>query len=487
MKKTRFFLFYLVISLFSWSCESPVEPNPDNTDDTQPEVTLTDPGAPRSSDYLYDVQTLSEIKLSVSLNDWNEFLTNYDLDTRNNVYVPATFTYSKDGDTFMIDSVGIRLRGNTSRRRPEGNGGEMHTANQTDWHHVHFQVKFDEYKNKVTFCGSDRVILKWHKDDGAYCREVYSYDLFRRFGVWTAPRATYTRMSVHVEGDDRPAYFGVYVLVEGVNDSFLKNRKEAGLFKSKNGNLWKAAWGANLSPSSMNANNMGISIATVDNNVNFIYDLKTNKKTGLTAACTQLQRFVADMNALADGSTALKNFLEERVAVDQFLRAYAVNVMVGMWDDYWYNTNNYYFYFDEDNKFYFIPFDYDNTLGTSCIMENSGTQNLLNWGSLDNDRVLMRKVMSITDYKERYKAYIKDLADSNNDYFDANKSIARITAWHQMIAPYITNDTGEDMSINDVPASWGNCSFYRVLTGNEQGGSNGNANWFKTKIKSINF
>ena len=43
------------------------------------------------------------------------------------------------------------------------------------------------------------------------------------------------------------------------------------------------------------------------------------------------------------------------------------------------------------------------------------------------------------------------------------------------------------MELNDVPATWGNSSFYRLLTGNDQGGSNGEANWFKTKIKSIDF
>ena len=49
-----------------------------------------------------------------------------------------------------------------------------------------------------------------------------------------------------------------------------------------------------------------------------------------------------------------------------------------MWDDYWFNKNNFYFYFDSNGKFYFIPYDYDNTLGTSSGM-NSGTQDMLNW------------------------------------------------------------------------------------------------------------
>jgi spore coat protein CotH len=53
--------------------------------------------------------------------------------------------------------------------------------------------------------------------------------------------------------------------------------------------------------------------------------------------------------------------------VDLFLKTYAVSVIVGMWDDYWAdNGNNYYFYFDSDGKVYFIPYDYDNSMGITC-------------------------------------------------------------------------------------------------------------------------
>lgn len=487
--KKKSFVIACLFALLS-SCDPMILP-PDNNDipnDTTSVINANDPASPRGSDYLYDISAVSEIKLSVTVKDWNLFLTNYDLNSANNDYIPGTFTFQQGADVFHIDSVGIRLRGNTSRRRPEGATGELHQVENADWHHAHFQVKFDEYRKKIKFCGSDRVILKWFKDDAMYCREVYSYDLFRRFGVWIAPRVSYTRVSIDVEGDSKPAYFGVYAVIEGVNDAFLANRKDAGKLVSKNGNLWKASWGATLSPNSMSDDKMGVSVTSLNpsESVNYVYDLKTNKKTGLNAARTQLKEFVNTMNGLSSGSSALKTFLEERLDVDQFLRAYAVNVMVGMWDDYWNGQNNYYFYFDETNKFYFIPFDYDNTLGTSLGM-NAGTQNLLAWGRLDNERVLMRKVMSISEYKERYKNYIKELASADNDYFYTDKSITRIKAWHTMISPYLSNDTGEDMLLNDVPASWGNCHFYRLLTGDDEGGNKGDANWFKTKIGSINF
>lgn len=468
----------LVLLSFLWAACSIIE-NPEQPTEPNDTTTITTP-TNASLDYLFDINSLPEIEIDVTLDDWNQFLENYDQNENNGLYVPAKFIFKKDSDTFICDSVGLRLRGNTSRKRPEGNSGQMHTANNTDWQHCHFGIKFTEYTTGKKFCSTDRIVLKWHKDDAAYCREVYCYDLFRRFGVWSAPRASYARLSVWVEGDNKPAYYGVYVMIEGIQKSFLKNRTEAGVLSDKDGNLWKAAWGADLSNS--DASRMGVSDETHD----YVYALKTNEDTGLAAAKTQLQNFINNLSPKPSGSDELKAYLEENMDVDLFLRAYAVNVIVGMWDDYWHNNNNYYFYFDSQGKFYFIPYDYDNTLGTSYEI-NSGTQDMLHWGSREGDRLLMRKVLSITEYEDTYKAYIKELAAPENDYFDAEKSIARIKQWHQMISPYISNDTGEDMEINDIPAGWGNCSFYRLFSGNNMGGSNGDANFFTTKIKSINF
>ena len=57
-------------------------------------------------------------------------------------------------------------------------------------------------------------------------------------------------------------------------------------------------------------------------------------------------------------------------------------------------------------------------------------------------------------------------------------SVARIKAWQQQIISYISNDTGEDMSISDRPASWGNHSEYRLM-------DTGSNNFFKVKKSSI--
>ena len=395
--------------------------------------------------------------------------------------IPAHFSFKKGDEAFDLDSIGIRVRGNTSRRRPEGSYGQMHEAGKTDWHHCHFALRLDEYKEKQKFCGVDRFNLKWHKDDASYCREIYSYDLFKRFGVWSAPRASYCRVELYVEGDKEPAYLGVYVLLEAVHKDYLKERHKAGQLNGKGGNLWKASWGAELLDAS--SGRMGVEEVTLDPGTSkkYVYDLKTNKAE-LGEAKQQLRTFMSNLKNLKDDG--LKSWAEEHMYVDQFLRAYAVNVVVGMWDDYWKNTNNFYIYFDEQGKFLFIPYDYDNTLGTSGMMENSGTQNPMRWGEMDG-RPLVTQLLSIPEYNERYKGYLKELVNDAS-LFAYSGSRERIIQWQNMISGYVKNDTNEDMEVQDIPASWGNCHFYRLKSGNDLGGSNGSANFFLTKTRVIN-
>lgn len=461
---------YLCVTAFL-GCNPVIDPDP------EPEEKVYD------LDYLFDVDELAEITVNVKLKDWDDLLSYYDMNPNNEECVPATFVFKKGNDIFQLDSVGLRLRGNTSRRRPEGSTGKSHSANSTDWHHCHFGIKFGEYID-TTFCTADRIILKWHKDDAMYCREVYCYNLFRNYGVWTSPRASYTKLSIHVEGDSKPAYYGIYALIEGVNDSYLESRVAEGKILSKKANLWKASYGATFN--NISDGQMGVESISLDpsKSKSYVYDLKTNKKKGLDAAKAQLLEFSRQLKSLAAGSQELKTYLNSVMDIDLFLKTYAVNVVVGMWDDYWSNSNNFYFMFDSDGKFYFIPYDYDNTLGTSSMM-NSGTQDMTKWGALNDSRMLMYKVLSIPEFMEKYKADIKELVSTDKNYFTYNASLERITRWHNMISQYITNDTGEDMYITDVPASWGNCKFYRLRTGNEKGGESGDANFFLTKAAAV--
>ena len=408
----------------------------------------------KSLAYIFDINYIPETTIQVSTAEWNKILNYFDQNPDNEEYVICNFSFNKNGFTSFADSAGLRIRGNTSRRRPEGAKGQVHNATNPDWHHAHFALKFNKYVKGTDVKGIEKINMKWFKDDAMYVREVYCYDLFERFGVWTAPQSSYCRLNIKVTEDAKTAYFGIYQMVEPIDEDYLKHRKDK--FINTNGFLWKASWGADLV--NTDKSRMGIENITLTSTYTPVYDLKSNELY-LDSAKNQLVDFMTNLNSKS--GTALKTWLVSKMDVELFLKTYAVNVMCGMWDDYWGNKNNYYFYFDADGKFYFIPFDYDNTLGTSQIINNSGTQDLLNWGN--NANPLVKRIISIPEYELLYKSYIKELANINNDYFHFDKSTIRIKNWHEMIKNYISNDTGEDMTIVDKPASWGNCGFYRLL------------------------
>lgn len=477
MKLFQKYFVFLFSFLVIFSCRNTEVFSTEPEDPKLPEELLQQPyGVPyaltESQKYIYDIDATPEIMLEISKEEWNKILSYYDQNPQNEEYIVGNFSFNKNGTPEKLDSIGVRLRGNTSRRRPEGNNGEMHNSTNSDWKHASFTVNFKKYRKTQQFHDSEKVILKWFKDDANYVREVYSYDLFEKFGVWTAPQSSYCKLTIHIEGDAKPAYFGVYQMIEPVDDTYLKNRNL--FFATTTGNLWKANYGADLKNTSSAPDRMGIENITLTSNYSPVYDFK-GKSNNLINAKTQLVDFITQINSKS--GTDLQNYMASKMDVNLFLKTYAVNVTLGMWDDYWSNKNNFYFYFDSDNKFYFVPYDYDNTLGTSLLMADSGLQNPLQWGN-DTENPLVAKILTIPEYKTQYVKYLNDLIDKKYDLFYNNYSQQRILNWQGKISAFISNDTGEDMSLSDRPASWGNQSRYRLL-------SNDQNNFFAQKATAI--
>lgn len=432
--------------------------------------------------YVWNEETFPEITLTVSEEVWNQMLTTFDQNNRTKQYFKGNVKWSNGTEVYEFEDAGWRLRGNTSRRRPEGNGGEMHNGTNPDWHHFHTQLNFRKYvkDSAHTINGVRKMYLKWHKDDPMYVREMYCYDLFRRYGVWTAINDIYCRLWIQV-GNETPAYYGVYEMQETVDDEYLEVR--AHLFGGDKGNLWKCSYTSD-GPATLHydrdAHQDHLFGLDVDTDQEWTYELKTDNFS-FDSAKAQLIDFMQKLNTKS--GTELHDWLGEVIDIPLFLKTYAVNVTVGMWDDYWNNGNNYYMYFNaggtEGYRFYFIPYDYDNTLGTSqsCMrLSDSGRDTPLKWGT-NAQHPLVHRIIQFEDYKALYVGYLKELVDPAAGYFDYATSAARIRNWHSKIEPYVSNDTGEDMTIYDAPASWSNHGEYRLL---EDSGNN----FFKVKAES---
>lgn len=477
---TGFLMMTLCFSACNEMDPTPSEPDgteekPDTTEVVVPVTPgqINDPGIA----YLWDESIIPEITVSMTTDEWNRLLKRYDEFSHNVDYFHADFTYRKGNEVFEIEDGGIRLRGNTSRRRPEGNGGQEHDAVNPDWHHCHFGINFRKFHkdDEHTIKGIRKVNLKWFKDDPCYVRELFCYDLFRRYGIWTAAHDIYCRLWLKI-GDSEPAYYGVYQMIEPIDDEFIERRVD-GMFGNDKGFLWKCGYADG--PADLNGLDGSWSI-DLDNGVNYTYEFKGDEE-GYDAAKEQLEDFILKLQG--KGEESFYNWIKTVCDVEFLLKTYAVNVAVGMCDDHWNNGNNFYLYFNSKDKFdyqlFFLPYDYDNTLGTSWhigVTSDPGRQDPYNWGDTG---LLMERLMRFDEFRKIYRDALQELVDPENGLMGTDASMARIKAWQERISPYVSNDTGEDMSIYDKAADWGNLHDYKLMT-------KGNNNYFEVKTKTIN-
>ena len=419
---------------------------------------------------VFDDKALPELTLSFSLDQWNAFLQAYDQENQTKQYVPCNVDFLKDGSHYIVNDAGFRMKGQTSRVRPEGSAGQSHKAGATNWHHFHMGLNFRHFHKgdkDYDIKGVHRINLRFAHGDPSYIREKYSFDLLQRLGVWTALRTSWCRLYIHVDGDEKPAYYGVYLMTEAIDDEYLEDRPR---FGSASGNLWKGGWGGDL-------NGVEDWRFGLDENQTKTYQYEyKGEASDFEPAKAQLKDFIKNLMKL-EGS-AFDEWICSHCDINLLLKTYAVFVALGHWDDYWNNTNNFYLYFNSRDKekytMYMLPFDLDNTLGTSNkagVQTDSGRQDPYNWGL--TNCILISKILSRPQFRKIYTKYLRELSEDNSP-FCYESSMERINEWKDLISPWLNNDTGEDQVLRDRPAGWSNHQEYRIW-------EDGSTNWFRVK------
>lgn len=445
-----------------------------------------------SLNYIFGTDSVAEITLTISRKEWDKLCTNYDKNPKNEDCVHAGFEMKKGDNTWQISDIGMRLRGNTSRLRPQVDD---------KYYQAHFKLKFEEWcddsgeERKLAGCMKG-LNLKRFNEDPAYVREVFGYNYFRRNGIWTAPRAGYAHLFINIEEEDGTAKkldYGVYAMIEEINKQFLKERSESlqttgtlggGDFSDNKGDLWKCCWqssnGSSMATDYDGYRSFGVEEIFLDESksLRYDYDLKTNKDE-LVRARSSFIDFIEELNNLGS-EDEIKKFYESKMDVDLFLKTYACNVLLGMDDDYWRNHNNYYFYFDKNGKAYFIPYDYDNILGTNCFSDTA-TRNSLDWGEGVYKAPLIEKLLSVPEFKQKYVDYLLELTEENVFVTENQTEIKKLQDLVRDLTSsedIVYADTSE--AINDAVGSWcSNTGKYKLLDGDET------SNYFKAKANSV--
>ena len=135
--------------------------------------------------------------IDIVMDDWDEFIANA---TSEEYYTAAMVI---DGEAYK--NVGIRGKGNTS----------LSTVSSMNSDRYSFKVEFDHYDNSITYHGLDKLSLNNLIQDSTMMKDYLTYTMMNEFGA-AAPLCSFVYITVN--GED----WGLYLAVEGVEDSFLE-------------------------------------------------------------------------------------------------------------------------------------------------------------------------------------------------------------------------------------------------------------------------
>jgi len=288
---------------------------------------------------------------------------------------PANFIYVSSSLVDTVNNVGIRLRGNTSL-----NAGKKS-----------FKVDFNVFQPGFKWNDLKSLNLNGEHNDVSIMRSRTCQEMLRWSGL-PAPRTSY--VEVYINGE----YKGLYINIEHFDDQFL----EARFINDDTGNLYKANWGADMTY-------LGQSQVPYYP----LYELKTNEDVNDYA---NLIHFFDVLNN--SSNAAFPCAIQEVLDVESCLKSFAFQILVGHWDGYIVNKNNYYLYQrPSDGRFVYLEYDLDNTFGIDWFGVSWATRNIYTWASSNSQRPLYTRLMQVPYFKDRFSYYVQQHL---NNYFNSN-------------------------------------------------------------------
>lgn len=284
----------------------------------------------------------------------------------------ASFQFQNAFINESVDSIGFRLRGNTSREAAKKS----------------FKVSFNTFISGREFYGVDKLNLNGEHNDPSIIRSKLCFDHYQTIGL-KASRANH--VEVYINGQ----YYGLYISVEHIDDEFLNKN-----FGDDTGNLWKCLYPANLNYLGSDPN----LYKDLNNNGRPAYELMTNEASSDFSKLVHLISILNNTTAFS-----LPDSLESVIYVPDVLKYFAMNILVGEWDDYWSLMNNYYLYHDPTKDiFQLIPYDYDNTYGIDWSGNNWTTANPYNYPKVVGGyRPLAERLMQNAQYRNLYTHFLE--------------------------------------------------------------------------------
>ncbi len=322
-----------------------------------------------SSDLIFNDNIVNDYRISFYFPNWHDSLV---INKSNDeTYIPCRFVwYGPKGDSIVLDSVGVRYKGNSS----------YNVASEKK----PFKLFFSKYRKNQRFFSLEKLNFGNGVKDPTMMREKLAYDILRKY--IPAPRAAFAILTV---GDS--IVKSLYTQVEQVDELFLKRH-----FGTDKYNLYKAG-------------DQGASLAYKTSNQNDYledYELKTNEKEN---DWTRLIYMLERLNNTTDDEFVRE--VGKILDLDNCIRYLAFNMVNDNFDSYTGSGRNYYLYDDrKSGKFRLIPWDLNlsfaafpyvwqnNLVGVDAFSQSNIKQ-----------RPLIQRIMANDSLKRVYAEYMKKM------------------------------------------------------------------------------
>ena len=374
----RIRLIPLITSLFVWSCQASLAKlDAVQTHPTDPYFTL---------DHVLDVS------INIPVESWNEL--RYQTRGIVDIIGGTDCLDSPPEDIFSWFQARVTVDGESHNEvgvRKKGFLGSLSDEKPA------LKIRFDKFIDNQLLGGVvKRLTLNNVQQDKSMLSTCMTYYVFAAAGI-PAPRCNFATVSVNGEN------LGLYVHVESIKTSFLEQH-----FANTEGNLYEGA------------------VSDFHPLWRGTFEKKTNKKEA------NWSDIDAVINAMQDTSAAGLKTLATLVDIDQFLSFWATEVLVGHWDGYAGNRNNFYIYHEPDAPLVFIPWGADNVFSSTDgpFDDFKSPPAVMAHGAIANRlyRVATTRQAYITRFKE-----ILDLAWNEKELLALVDQMATIVQIHALV------------------------------------------------------
>ena len=366
---------------------------------------------PDESWKVYDESELAVIQITVDQDDLEWMYDNVESDSIH----PAVLHFQNAYLDETIDSIGFRLRGNTSRNAAKKS----------------FKIDFNHFISGRDFYDVEKLNLNGEHNDPSIIRSKLCWDFYQDIGM-ASSRASHALLYINDE------YFGLYISIEHIDDRFLSKN-----FENDAGNLWKCIWPADLTYRGNDPEDYHPYY-----NETRPYDLKTNEGQYDYSKLARLIRIVHNTPDSLDMVLDIKTTLQY----------FAMNILTGSWDDYRFLRNNFYLYHNPDNDLiHWIPFDYDNSFSIDWFNIDWSNIDPYEYAVIDGDgRPLTEYLFSQVRYRNLFSHFLQFY---NEQLFDLDSMYQKLNYYADFLYSAAQYDTYRTLdygfSFNDFLNSYG--------------------------------